>query len=141
MSRRDMLGLVKFFGIGAAIIGGGGYYFVSSVMAGIAEEDLTKLANRIPTVVQVHDPGCPSCRALQRSTREALENFEAGEIQYLVANLNSPDGKAFADRHHAGRVTLLLFDAEGGMRQMITGRQSSEVLATALRRLVRRSGT
>lgn len=134
MSRRDMLGLLKFAAIGGAVVGGGGWYLVREVQAGIREADLSKIGNGVPAIVQVHDPQCPSCRALQGETRTALENFDAGEVQYLVANLNSPEGKALAREHGVGRVTLLLFDGQGRMRDMIQGRTSAEVLTAEFRR-------
>lgn len=140
MSRRDMLGLAKFAAIGAAVLGGGGYYFVGKVLADIEESDLSKLGNGIPAIVQVHDPGCPSCRALQSETREALKTFEDGEIQYLVANLQSPEGRRFADLHGAGRVTLLFFDGAGRFRDRIQGERPKDMLVSAFRRHLRRAG-
>ncbi|MEM1160023.1 MAG: thioredoxin family protein [Pseudomonadota bacterium] len=140
MSRREILGLAKFAAVGGAIVLGGGYYFVSGVMAGIAESDLSKLGNGLPTIVQVHDPGCPSCRALQNETRDALEDFDDTSLQYLVANLASPEGREFGNKYAAGRVTLLLFDGEGRLRDRIQGRTSKEVLSARFRQHLRVSG-
>ena len=143
MSRREVLGLAKFFGIGGAVLAGGGYYFASSVMAGISEADLSKLGNGMPTIVQVHDPQCPSCRSLQNATRAALTGFAEGEIQYLVANLTSPEGRRFAGEHRAGRVTLLLFDGAGRLRDRVQGEQTEAILTEVFRRhlrISRRSG-
>jgi len=81
MSRRELLGMAKFYGAGAAIVGLGGWYFAGKVMAGIHETDLSRLGNGIPAIVQVHDPQCPSCRALQRQTRLALEEFDDGTFE------------------------------------------------------------
>ncbi|MEM1299123.1 MAG: hypothetical protein AAGH68_07555 [Pseudomonadota bacterium] len=135
LSRREMLGLARFGVLGAAVVGGGGYYLVSNIIADAAETDLSKVGNGLPTIVQVHDPACPDCRALQNSAREALEAFEDTELQYLVANLQSAEGRQFANRYGAGRVTLLLFDATGEMRDVVQGRTSSQVLQGVFRRL------
>lgn len=139
MTRRDMLGLAKFGAMTGAVVLGGGYYFVSSVMAGIAESDLSKLGNGIPTIVQVHDPGCPSCRILQRQARAALENFDEDDIQYLVANLDSQDGRRFAGQYAAGRVTLLLFDGQGRLRDRVQGETPEPTLTAVFQRHLRRS--
>ncbi|MEM9138763.1 MAG: thioredoxin family protein [Pseudomonadota bacterium] len=129
MTRRDMMGWVKFGAIGLAVFGGGGFYFTSKIMAGIAEADLEKIGNGIPTIVQIHDPGCPTCNRLQRAAREALEGFADQDLQYLVANLNDPDGRRFADGHGVGRVTLLFFDGEGNRVGMLNGARSVEELS------------
>lgn len=135
LSRREMLGLARFGVIGAAVIGGGGYYLVSGIIADAAETDLSQVGNGLPTIVQVHDPACPDCRALQNSAREALEAFKDTEIQYLVANLQSAQGRQFANRYGAGRVTLLLFDGKGQMRDVVQGRTSADALASRFRLL------
>lgn len=128
MSRRDMLGAAKVGAVGLAVLGGGGYFFFSRVQAGIAEGDLSRLGNGMPTIVQIHDPQCSSCRTLQRQTRMALDEFEDDQLQYLVANLDHPDGRQFAAGYGVGRVTLLLFDGRGGMRRTITGAHTKEAL-------------
>ncbi|MEO1493905.1 MAG: hypothetical protein AAFV19_17265 [Pseudomonadota bacterium] len=140
MTRRDWLAWAKFGALGAAVVGGGGWYMVSSVQAHIRETDLTKIGNGVPTIVQVHDPACPDCRALQNAAREALENFEDGEVQYLVAELASPEGRTLAQTHGVGRVTLLLFDRRGRVREVLQGRRSPEVLTSEFQRLLRISG-
>lgn len=133
MTRRDMMGWVKFGAIGLAVFGGGAFYFTSKIMAGIAEADLDQIGNGTPTIVQIHDPGCPTCNRLQRAARTALEDFSDDEVQYLVANLNDPDGRRFADGHGVGRVTLLFFDPEGNRVGMVSGARSPEELRTTFR--------
>ena len=59
----------------AALAGGGGWYLVDEVMATISEQDLTKIGNGIPSVVQIHDPQCSRCIALQNETRKAMKAF------------------------------------------------------------------
>ena len=139
-SRRDLLHNLAYGAIGLVIVGGGGYHFVSGVRASINEGDLSKLGNGIPTIVQIHDPGCPSCRSLQRTTREALEQLGEGVVQYLVANIKAPDGRKFADAHGAGHVTLLLFDGNGRRRHVLRGQQHKEHLLRVFRRLASTRG-
>lgn len=133
MTRRDMMGWVKFGALGLAVFGGGGFYFTTKIMAGISEADLEKIGNGMPTIVQIHDPGCPTCNRLQKAARTALEDFSQDEVQYLVANLNDPDGRRFADGHGVGRVTLLFFDTEGNRVGMLNGNRTPDELRTTFR--------
>lgn len=140
MNRRDLVRNIAFYGVAAVAVGGGGLYLVSDVMANAREHDLSRIGNGIPAVVQVHDPGCPSCLALQREARVAMQNFDGENLQYLVANLSTPEGRKLADRYGVGRVTLLLMDGTGKRLQTLTGEADSDVLVSAFERLIKRSG-
>ena len=137
-SRRDLLQNIGYGAIGLGIVGGGGWYFISTVQAGIAEQDLSRLGNGIPTVVQIHDPQCPRCRALQREAREALSELDSDEIQYLVANIRQPEGRALAAAHGVSHVTLLLFNGRGRQVGVLVGENRSDFLEAEFRRLVRK---
>ena len=139
LGRRAFLETIGYGAIGVGIVGGGSWYVVSGVQASIAEQDLSRLGNGIPTVVQIHDPQCPRCRALQREAREAISEFEDGTIQFLVANIRQPEGRQLAAAHGVGHVTLLLFDGHGRRRGILVGENSSESLSAEFRRLIRRS--
>lgn len=119
-------------------IGGLGWYIVSEVRAGIDEADLSKIGNGIPTIVQIHDPQCPTCQALQREARKALDQFEDGELQYLVANIRQDKGKYFASKHGVPHVTLLLFDGAGQHSDTLSGPDTAENLERAFRRHLER---
>lgn len=122
-----------------AVVGAAGWYLAGEVRATNQEHDLSRLGNGIATVVQIHDPRCPTCRALQRETRDAIKSFGPGEIQYLVANIRSAEGRAFAGVHRVGHVTLLLFDGQGKRRDTLNGRYTTEALERVFRRHVERS--
>ncbi|MEM9062824.1 MAG: thioredoxin family protein [Pseudomonadota bacterium] len=138
MSRREALGLAKFLGVGALVLGGGGWYFTSKVMAGMREGDLSKIGDGMPAIVQVHDPQCPDCRALQRAARQALDEIDTSQVHYLVASLDTPQGRQLAQENGVGRVTLLLFDGKGRVRGVIQGRRSKEALLDAFNQHLRR---
>lgn len=139
-TRRELIQNLTYGAIGVGIIGGGGYYFVSGVRASIVEGDLSKIGNGVPTIVQIHDPGCPKCRSLQQSTRNALAELDDGAVQYLVANIKGPEGRQFANTHGVGHVTLLLFDGAGKRRDVIRGEQHSDYLLQFFKRLSRMKG-
>lgn len=132
-SRRDALKLMRNGAIAAAVVGGGGYFAMGSFRAYAAEHDLSRLGQGKPTVVQVHDPQCPTCTALQKQTRKALKEFGECDLVYLIADINTPEGQAFAVRHGVGNVTLLLFDGQGGLQQTVQGMQSKDQLMPILR--------
>jgi len=132
-TRRDFLATVRNGVIAAAVVGVAGWYLVAEVRATIQEGDLTRIGNGTPTIVQIHDPQCPKCVALQKETRDALSNFEDGELQYLVANIRTVEGKMLATAHRVAHVTLLLFDGQGRKRNTLTGPNSSRYLTEVFR--------
>lgn len=138
-SRRHFLRNIGYNVAGLAIVGGGGWYLASSVHAGIVEQDLSRIGNGIPTVVQIHDPQCSLCRALQSEARDALSQLDDDDIQYVVANIRHPDGQALADAHGVPHVTLLLFDGSGKRRGVLSGPNTSESLLAEFKRLIRKS--
>lgn len=122
-----------------AVVGGSGWYLAEEVRATSREHDLSRLGNGITTVVQIHDPQCPTCRALQRETRDAIKSFGPDEIQYLVANVRRNEGQAFARAHRADHVTLLLFDGKGNHRHTLVGPHTAKDLERIFRRHVKKS--
>lgn len=138
-SRRAMLLKVRNGVIAVAVVGGAGWYLTEEVRAINREHDLTQLGNGIATVVQIHDPQCPKCTALQREAREAMEDFSQGEIQYLVASIRTDEGRAFARKYGVGHVTLLLFDGDGERKDTLVGPNTAKNLLRVFRRHVKRS--
>jgi len=121
MNRRQMMGYLQYGILGTVVIGGAGTYAATSIMSDMAERDLTRLGQGTPTVVQVHDPSCNDCSILQTEARAALRNFDDADLSYLIADLTSAEGAAFAREHGVGRVTLMLFDADGRPVDVMTG--------------------
>ena len=137
--RRNLLRNIACCAIIAGLIGGGGWYVFRGVQAGVVEHNLSLLGNGVPTVVQIHDPQCPRCRALRRETRKAISRFEEGTIQYLVANIRQRQGQRFAAKHRVGHITLLLFDGNGRRRGILAGERKSDVLVNEFRKLIQTS--
>jgi hypothetical protein len=135
-AKTDRRSLLRNGAIVALGLGGGGFFAVNMVMATISEQDLTRVGQGIPTIVQVHDPQCPSCQELQRETRAALKSFDDSALTYLVANIKSTDGLVFANTYGAAHITLLLFDASGQLRGTLAGVRPRDELQQAFARLV-----
>lgn len=138
--RRQFLKTAKNWSIAAAVVGFGGWYLVDDFRATSKELDLSQIGKGIPTVVQIHDPQCPKCQALQRETRKAMKAFGEHELRYLVANIREETGRGLARAHHVGHVTLLLFDADGTRREVVVGQRTSKTLEHVFRRHVTKFG-
>lgn len=141
VSRRESFRTFGEWGALAAVVAAGGWYAVDYVVGTVGELDLTKIGNGKPTIVQIHDPNCPRCVELQGETREALGNIDDDDLQYLVANIRSESGRAFAEEQGVGHVTLLLFDGKGQRLNVLAGNNSSETLERAFRRLLQSAST
>lgn len=128
--RRKFLKQMRIGTIAIAVIAGGGYFAVNKVQATIAEHDLSKIGNGRPAIVQIHDPQCPVCLALQRETRDALSAFNQNDFEYLVANIRSKEGSDFANKYFVPHVTLLLFDGQGKLSKILNGSNKSDFLQT-----------
>ena len=123
--RRNFLRLGRNIGIGAVLLGGTGYVFAQNFVSMRHEHDLTRVANGRPTVVQIHDPQCSLCRSLQADTRKALDMFEDGDLDYVVANIRTAKGKTFQNRYGVPHVTLLLFDGKGDLQEVLQGQRGA----------------
>lgn len=134
-NKRKTLSTLRNSAIGLVVAGGVGAYLYQAYLADIEERNLTKIGRGTPTIVQIHDPNCTLCAALQKATRSALSNFDEGVLDYRVANVKTQDGSQFAARYNAQHVTLLLFDKRGRLQNTLQGvRQEEELvmLFTAL---------
>lgn len=133
-SRRDFLRKARNRSLLALVLGGGGWLVVDDVRATIREGDLSRIGQGVPTIVQIHDPQCPLCSALQREARDAMSDFEPDQLQFVVANIRGEEGRKFAASHGVGHVTLLLLDPKGKRREVLTGPNTSSYLKAIFER-------
>ncbi len=127
LSRRNLIkGAVVLVGGGFAVAGIQAYDQNNRLL-----HDLTVVGNGVPAVVQIHDTGCRLCRRLKSSTQEALKGIEG--VNYRLADINTPEGKAVQDRFGVPHVTLLYFDGEGRHRHTTTGTLSVEEVERNIR--------
>lgn len=126
--RRDVLKLMRNGTIGAVALGGLGWWGVSAVRATAAEQDLSRVGKGKPSIVQIHDPQCPMCTQLQRAARRALKSLDDDNLVYLVANIRGDEGRQFAARYNVPHVTLILFNGDGEVQQILNGVRSDDEL-------------
>ena len=132
VSRRTFLGNIALYSSGAVALGVGGTFFGLDLRRKLNEADLTQIGQGNPTIVQIHDPSCQLCNALQRQTRIALADCDEG-YTYLVANITTADGAAFQGRMGQPHVTLALLDGDGVPQHFINGVTPAETLKAAFR--------
>ncbi len=126
--RRAMLGTLALYGAGAAVVLGGGGALAMDFRNTLSEADLSKVGNGLPTIVQIHDPRCSLCRALQKETRQALKECDTDDTQYLVANIATAECTSVQTRIGLPHVTLVLFDGAGTYLHTIQGVTPSETI-------------
>ncbi|MEM7524708.1 MAG: hypothetical protein AAF360_13300 [Pseudomonadota bacterium] len=136
-SRRGFFQRIRAYAIGGAVIAGGGVWGASYFEAMAAEHDLNRIGKGTPKVVQIHDPQCPRCTALQREARAAVEDVDSGDICLLVANIRTAKGRDFAAVHGVGSVTLVLMDGEGRVVEILQGNRQRRELSLRFQELAR----
>lgn len=128
ITRRDVMRGVGFGALGVAVAGGSVYAGTRMYRDYMFEHDLSRIGKGKPAVVQVHDPQCSSCLALQNETRRAMKQFGECDVIYVVADITQPEGQVFARRHAVQHVTLVLMDGRGEVTQVLPGfRQRAEL--------------
>jgi len=136
VDRRSVLsrfGTIALFGVAVAAVG---FWGVRAVQASVAERDLTRVGTGTPAIVQVHDINCSTCIVLQQQTRTAMDALGDDAPTYLIADLNSDNGLAFAAQYGAGQTTLLLFDDDGNLTRRVVGVTPPDQLEMMFRTLI-----
>lgn len=138
--KRKTLRLLRNMAIAAPVVGVAGFFAFKSASAAKAEADLTQIGNGVPAIVQIHDPACQLCAALQNQTRRALKSHEKGSVRFFVADIKTPEGNAFAARYRVPHVTLLLFDKRGEVKQVVRGPIDQDALENIIKAHLKRFG-
>lgn len=134
-SRQPSLSRRKFIAIPAVAVAIGGTAFGLNAIETNKRElhDLTVIGNGKPTLVQIHDPKCPTCRRLKNIVSNAIGGDD--NLQYRLADITSSEGKALQEKHNVPHVTLLYFDAKGKHVHTTQGIQESSAIKETVQRL------
>ena len=130
-SRRSFLTNAPYIVGGVVAVGGIGFFGINTLRADLAEQDLSIVGSGVPTIVQIHDPTCPVCLALQKETRAAFDMLEGDALAYRVASITSDVGSAFAYEHGSSHATLLFFDGAGAVTQRVQAPADRDALYAA----------
>lgn len=131
-TRRDFMKLGRNVAIAVPVVGVAGFFGVRSVQATIREGDLSRVGLGSASVVQIHDPTCSLCATLQKQTRRAMKAYDDDRYEFLVADIKTTDGNLFAARYGVPHVTLLLFDGDGELQEIVRGPIQTSVLEEIL---------
>ncbi len=137
MSKRELYSTIRSWVIMIALALGAGYFIISEVNASIKEHDLSRIENNIATVVQIHDPQCPSCLALQKQAKSALSEIDSDSVDYVIANIRTKKGRDFANSYRVPHVTLLLFDNKGRLKRTLSGQRQAEEIKREIESVIK----
>ncbi len=93
--------------------------------------DLSLIGKGSNVVVQVHDHNLMGSVELMENLNKVRPDF-AASVEFVVADLTTPEAQAFATQHNAGSVTLLFFAPDGTPRGEVHGVQDPGALRSAL---------
>jgi len=92
--------------------------------------DLSVIGQGAPVIVQIHDPQCPTCRRLKKIVSNEINPGD--NVQFRLADITVPEGKAMQDKYRVTHSTLLFFDKNGKHVHSTQGLQTKDQIRTAL---------
>ncbi len=93
--------------------------------------DLERVGQGEPIGVLTHETANPTSMGVMDEL-DALDREAVGGMEFLVADLGTPQGQAFAEEHGAGQPgILLLFDGEGEVRAALAPPEDREEIREA----------
>ena len=87
--------------------------------------DLSVIGKGVPTIVQIHDPNCSLCNQLRRNADAAAEKF-GDRMLFRIADISTEQWRRLQRQHDVPHMTLLLFDGEGYLRNVLRGVKSQD---------------
>ncbi|MBI3775019.1 MAG: hypothetical protein HY273_05605 [Gammaproteobacteria bacterium] len=93
--------------------------------------DLSLIGKGKNVVVQVHDHNLVGSIDLMESLNKVRPEY-AANVEFVIADLLTPEGKSFAASHNASSVTLLFFAPDGSERGAVKGVQDPAALRNSL---------
>ncbi len=99
--------------------------------------DLSLIGKGNNVAVLVHDQGMMGSEQLMRVVSNLRSEYEP-QTTFIVADINTPSGRAFADAHGVQSGTLLLFGASGDKLATLYGPQDEAKLRDNFDQLFRR---
>ena len=109
--------------------------FVALIPRGY-DSDLTRIGKGQSTAVLTQDPGFLASVQLMEVINGLRKDFEPAML-FLVADLNTPQGRKFAEEQSVSFGVLVLFDSQGRRLASYSGRAEE----TGLRAFLEQHGT
>jgi len=99
---------------------------------GAYSTDLTRIGKGQPAMVLVYDVNNLGGMHVMELLKELREEYK-DRVQFLVADLGTPDGRSFARHYSAGSGSVIMLKADGHLMRAIHGPESSAMLHQALK--------
>lgn len=90
-------------------------------------DDLSRIGKGKAAIVLIRDKNAVQALDLMEVTN-SIRNQYAGQIEFLLTDFDTLEGRAFITANNAERVTLVLFDAQGSRVKILHPPQSAESL-------------
>lgn len=90
-------------------------------------QDLSAIGQGTNVVVLVHDGNILQSTDTMVAMNAVRDDFEE-RVAFIVADINTPEGKRFADSHGFGQAALAFFAANGDRLQVLYSEQTGESL-------------
>ena len=130
-SKRNFVKLGLFVAGGGAVAASLHAYDKRKTLA----HDLSVIGSGTPVIVQIHDPGCGTCRRLKGAVKEAMGNLDG--VHSRIADITTNEGRTFASKYGVPKTTLLFFDGKGKHRHTSRGLMTPVQVQEAVRRHLR----
>jgi hypothetical protein len=88
-------------------------------------DDLSRIGKGQAAVVLVRDKNAVQSFDLM-NVLEGIRDKYAGQVEFLLTDFDTPEGRAFITANNAARVTLVLFDANGKPVKVLYAPQTAE---------------
>jgi hypothetical protein len=116
----------------AAVVAALGAFAWSQLPDGSYPTDLSSVGQGQPAVVLTMESHYLEGASVMHLLHDVRDEF-GHSVQFLVASLSQPDGRAFAARHGTMDGTVVLFDARGQRVALLRSPQSGDELRRAVR--------
>ncbi|MEO8332806.1 MAG: hypothetical protein ABI479_10270 [Gallionella sp.] len=88
-------------------------------------DDLSRIGKGKPAIVLIRDKNAVQTFDLMEVMNGIRDQY-AGQVEFLLTDFNTPQGRAFMDANKASRVTLVLLDASGKQVSILHSPQTAE---------------
>ncbi|MDZ7593875.1 MAG: hypothetical protein U0932_04420 [Thiobacillus sp.] len=108
-----------------------GLFVIKQLPSGYSS-DLDRIGQGRNTVVLIHDKMSANTLHVMEAV-DAIRGDYADDIEFLVADVNTPESAAFIRQQNVNGATILMFAADGRRLQVLHGVLSIEALRMAIK--------
>ncbi len=99
------------------------------------KDDLSLIGQGKVSLVLVHDKNLVGSTKMMELLNKVRSDYQ-DSVEFLAVDIATPTGQRFSQQQQAGAVDLVLFDADGQMRNTLSGRTAEQELRSVLDEIV-----